>query len=700
MKYIRQIKSPNKKNTSSIPTRMNIILGTILVLFAMLVAQLAYLQITYGGRFEAEVQKSDQKIISTNVPRGIMYDSKGRVLVGNQPNNAITYTKGVSVSTTKIKEISDALSQYISLADEEPTDRELADYYLGDQKNLLQATEKVPRAKRYNSDGDARPNSEVYPHIVQVVEDANIHFTKRQKTAAIIFKKISGAYQLSTIYLKNKNLTDDELAKVGEHLDSLPGVGVGTDWSRSYPNGDSMRSIIGSVSSEKSGLPEDNLSYYLTQGYSRNDRVGTSYLEKEYESILKGSKTLSEVKVSSNNEVEDNKITYPGTKGNSLTLTIDSQYQKMAEETLSRVYKQAQSDGTTQYSDGAYAVAMNPNTGAILAISGVQHNPKTDKTVDDALGVINRSFVMGSVVKGATVAGGLMSNTITPSNTTLPDTPIYLPATPVKKSVYPVGTFGSLTAPSALEVSSNIYMMQLTLRWVKASYVPNKYISMPSTAFETLRKNFAQFGLGQKTGIDLPGEVAGITGRSFDANGNVLTGSVLDLSYGNYDAYTSIQLVQYVSTIANGGYKMKPYLVKTIGENSSDGDTNYVYAKTNPQPQSSIPWSKSQLNVIKQGFYNVVHGSNGWGTAHTLATIKPDVAGKTGTAQSFYYDPDNPGITNPPGTATLSFVGYAPANKPEIAIAVVFPNLESGATGHYNLSVAQEMFTNYFKLYK
>ncbi len=108
----------------------------------------------------------------------------------------------------------------------------------------------------------------------------------------------------------------------------MPGVGIGTDWSRSYPNGNSMRSIIGSVSSEKAGLPEDNLSYYLTQGYSRNDRVGTSYLEKEYESILKGSKTLSQVEVSANNEVEDNKVTYAGAKGSSLTLTIDSKYQK------------------------------------------------------------------------------------------------------------------------------------------------------------------------------------------------------------------------------------------------------------------------------------------------------------------------------------------------------------------------------------
>lgn len=679
---------------------MNLILGIIFVLFAMLIGQLAYLQIVYGSRFEAEVQKSDQKVISTNVPRGVIYDSQGRILVGNKANNAITYTKGVSLVSDKIKNISDNLSQYIDLSSEKPTKRDLIDYYLGDDDNLQKENEELPRKYRYDAKGDALDSSVVYPHLVAQVEKKDLAFTKRQQTAAVIFKKISGAYQLSTIYLKNTNLTNEELAAVGEHLDSLPGVGIGTDWSRDYPNGDSMRSVIGSVSSEKTGVPEDNLDYYLAQGYSRNDRVGTSYLEKEYESILKGTKTLSEVEVSSDNQVEQNNVTYAGIKGSSLTVTIDSKYQKLVEQSLKKVYNQALSAGDTQYSDGAYAVAMDPNTGKVLAMAGLQHNPKTGETVDDALGVINRSFVMGSVVKGATVVGGLMSGTITPTNNSMPDTPIYLPGTPIKKSVYPVGTFGSLTAPSALEVSSNIYMMQLTLRWVKANYVPKQYISMTSSAFETLRKNFAQFGLGQRTGIDLPGEVSGIKGSSFDASGNILSGSVLDLSYGNYDAYTAIQLLQYVSTIANGGYRMKPYLVQSVGQTSSSGKTNYVYENTEATPQSKIAWTQAQLNVIKQGFYQVVHGSNGWGTAHTLATLKPEVAGKTGTAQSFYYDPENPGITDPPETSTSSFVGYAPASNPTIAIAVVFPNLSAGSEAHYNLSVAQEMFTNYFKLYK
>ena len=106
---------------------------------------------------------------------------------------------------------------------------------------------------------------------------------------------------------------------------------------------------------------------------------------------------------------------------------------------------------------------MNPQTGALLAVAGINRNTNTGKTTDNALGVINQSFVMGSVVKGATVGGGLINKVITPENNTLPDTAIYLPGSPVKKSVYPVGTFSSLDAETALEVSSNIYMMHLAM---------------------------------------------------------------------------------------------------------------------------------------------------------------------------------------------------------------------------------------------
>lgn len=692
MDYFRKNSGTGSKKQASTPIRMKIILGIIFILFALLIGQLAYLQLAYGSRFKSEVAQNDSTVVSNQVPRGVMYDSKGRVLVGNKANNAITYTKGESTSSKQIYQISTALSAYISITDEKPTQEQLAEYYLADTANSTKIEAKLPKSEK----GNNVSSTELTQNLIKEVKKEKIKFTKRQKTAALIFNKISGAYTLSTIYIKNKGLTDKELAQVGEHLSDLPGVGIGTDWERSYPNGSSIQSIIGSVSTEKSGLPSDNLQYYLAQGYSRNDRVGTSYLEKEYEALLKGTKSQSEVETKGNGDIQQTKTVYKGQAGASLMLTIDAKYQKQVQAALKKVYASALSAGAAKYSSGAYAVAMNPKTGALFAIAGLSHNVKTNKVTDNALGVINQSFVMGSAVKGATVAGGLLNNVITPTSNTLPDTPIYLPGSPVKKSVYPVGTFSSLDAETALEVSSNIYMMHLALKWVKAKYVPKTYISMPNDAFNVLRKNFAMFGLGQKTGVDLPGEVSGIEGQSFDSQGRILSGSLLDLAYGNYDAYTPIQMVQYVSTIANGGYRMQPYIVQGIGKTSSNGKKIYINYNKKLVVQQQIPWSKAELNIIQTGFYRVVHGTNAWGTAHPLKNVKPSISGKTGTAQTFYYDPDHPNKKNQPELINATFVGYAPSKNPKLAIAVIFPGLDPSMEGTYTLQVAKAMVKDYF----
>lgn len=697
MNYLRKNSGTGSNKQAATPIRMKIILGIIFVLFALLIGQLAYLQLVYGSRFKSEVDKTDSTVVSNQVPRGVMYDARGRILVGNKANNAITYTKGASTSPSQIYKISNALSGYIRINDEKPTDQMLAEYYLADTDHSTRIENKLPKAQR---DSNTLTSAEINQNLINEVEKEHLTFTAREKTAALIFNKISGAYTLSTIYIKNKGLTNREIAQVGEHLSELPGVGIGTDWERSYPNGSSIQSIIGSVSTEKTGLPSDNLQYYLSQGYSRNDRVGTSYLEKEYEPLLKGSKSTSQVITKGNGDIQQTKTVYKGQAGSSLVLTIDAKYQKEVQSALKQVYSKAISAGAAKYSNGAYAVAMNPKTGALLAIAGLSRDPKKNKVTDNALGVINQSFVMGSAVKGATVSGGLLNHVITPTNNTLPDTAIYLPGSAVKKSVYPIGTFSSLDAETALEVSSNIYMMHLAMKWVHASYVPKQYIAMPNDSFDILRRNFNMFGLGQKTGVDLPGEVSGIEGRSFDDKGRIRSGSLLDLAYGNFDAYTPIQMVQYVSVIANGGYRMQPYIVQSIGRTSKDGKKISIDYNKKANVQQQIPYTPAELHVVRRGFWRVVHGTNGWGTAHPLKNVKPSISGKTGTAQTFYYDPDHPNRKNPPELINATFVGYAPSSNPKLAVAVIFPGLDPDGEGTYTLQVAKAMFQDYFKLHK
>ncbi len=322
--YFRKNSGTGSNKQASTPLRMKIILGIIFILFATLIGQLAYLQLAYGSRFKSEVQKSDSTVVSSQVPRGVMYDAKGRVLVGNKANNAITYTKGASTSSEQIYKISNALSNYIKITNEKPTEQQEIEYYLADPDVSKRELAKLPASQK----SQKLEQAQITQNVENQVRKEHIKLNSKQKTAALIFNKISGAYTLSTIYIKNKDLTNKEIAEVGEHLSELPGVGIGTDWQRSYPNGSSIQSIIGSVSTEKSGLPSDNLQYYLTQGYSRNDRVGTSYLEEEYEPLLKGTKSTSEVTTKGNGDIQQTKTVYKGQAGASLMLTIDAKYQK------------------------------------------------------------------------------------------------------------------------------------------------------------------------------------------------------------------------------------------------------------------------------------------------------------------------------------------------------------------------------------
>ncbi|MCZ3393483.1 penicillin-binding protein 2, partial [Enterococcus faecium] len=195
--------------------------------------------------------------------------------------------------------------------------------------------------------------------------------------------------------------------------------------------------------------------------YARNDSVGQSYLEKQYESVLKGTKSQTAIQVSSGGQIVKKVQQYAGKKGDNLVLTINSKFQ----EEVQKIMKEASKNAGGQ-STGGYAVVMNPKTGAVIALAGADRNPSTGKMTDNVLGTINEPIVMGSVVKGATISGALMDGVITPSNNTLIDEPIKVAGTGSKSSWFnSTGSANmSVDASRALEVSSNSYMMQLAMK--------------------------------------------------------------------------------------------------------------------------------------------------------------------------------------------------------------------------------------------
>ncbi|WP_413627243.1 penicillin-binding protein 2 [Fructilactobacillus vespulae] len=671
--FKRRTRSSRQKSEANvIPFRLNLIFIIVGLLFVVLIWKLADLQIIQGKYFQSVVNNSNNATKYGNVERGMIYDSTGKLISGNQAQRAITYTRLPNVNPSDMYDDATKLGSYIKVPTKKLTDRQIADYYLANPTNSKNVAKTIKNYENMSVDNQQTAK------LKKVMNGGVISFNDKIKNNAAIYNSMSGAYKLSTTFVKYNDVSNEEMSLVGEHASEMPGVAVGTNWARNYPDGENIKMLTGGVSSNEAGLPENEVNKLLAQGYSQNESVGTSNLESKYEPILKGSKSQTNVKMNSDGQIISQVKKYAGKRGDNLQLTVNSKFQKDLEDLV----KSNQAGGNAT---GTYAVAMNPKTGAVIGMAGVDRDPKTGKVTENDLGTMATSITMGSVVKGATVAGALMDKVITPESSVLTDMPIKNGGGTKSSWFNKNGEANmAVNAAGALEVSSNSYMMQLAMKEANFHYVEGGQLNMNPAVFNTLRSYFNQFGLGIKTGIDIPGESKGIQGPGGFAN----IGKALDESYGNYDGYTTMQLAQYMSTIANGGYRLQPYLVQNIREtNEKNGKLGRIKNSTKPRVLNKVPISTEQLDVIKQGFYQVVHGSNKYKTGGALQDISPEVSAKTGTAQTFY---------NGQETVTLSLVSYAPSDDPQVVIALAMPNLPADASVN-NTTLAKQIYQAYWK---
>ncbi len=439
-------------------------------------------------------------------------------------------------------------------------------------------------------------------------------------------------------------------------------------------------------------IDKKDFDYYLARGYSRNDRVGKSYIEYQYEEVLQGQKEKVKNVTDKNGKVLESQVIREGKRGDDLVLSIDIDLQRKVETIIKEKLSKARLG--QPYLDRAFVSVMNPYTGEILSMAGKQfeQNSTSGKTnVNDfALGNLTTSYEMGSVVKGATVLTGYQSGAITPGEI-LNDRPVKFLGTKVKKSWNTTG-FGPINDLYALKRSSNVYMFLTAMKLGgQQTYIPNGRLSIDKVAaIETFRKNFSQFGLGVKTGIDLPGEQIGYGSGQIPPE----AGKVLDYAIGQYDTYTPLQIVQYISTIANGGYRIQPHIAKEVREPSNQAnELGPIIQEIQPKVLNKIEMKSEWLKRVQEGFKQVVNDP--LGTGYGIKNKQYKIAGKTGTAQALYNGP----ISHSPGLMlwNITFGGYAPYDHPEIAVSVVVPWLTTDQS-HVNLEIANDVFTAYFEL--
>ncbi|RUL56982.1 penicillin-binding protein 2 [Lysinibacillus antri] len=693
---VNRASSVKAKYRASLSFRMNVLFFSIFLLFSLLIFRLGYLQIVKGEDYVRAIERTEEIAVNTSVPRGRIFDRYGRILVDNEPENAITYTKMQTTTTTEMLEIAEQLAMLIEQPIDRITLRDKLDFWI--LKNKETAYAKVSK----DDETKIRANEELEEKQVQqeidrlvrerITDEELNQLTPFELEVLAIYREMASGYNLSPQIIKSENVTDIEFARVSERLSDLPGINTTTDWKRVKL---SSLAILGRTTVPSKGIPKTKLDFYLARDYSRNDRVGESYFEAQYEELLQGQKSVVKNITNKKGEVIDTLTTYAGEPGKDLVTTIDIELQAEADRIVEEKLLKLKARGQASLLDRAFFVMMNPKTGEILSMVGkkIEKDKETGKpyVVDYSYGTFTTAYEAGSTVKAATVLMGYSEDVISPG-TTLIDQPIRLYRTEPKSSIFNRSGAIRMNDLKALERSSNSYMFQIAMKVAGTNYTPNMVFRIQDDTLQTMRNRYAQFGLGVNTGLDLPNEFSGFQGELTD------TGKILNLAIGQFDTYTPMQLAQYISTVANGGYRIQPRMLKEIRDPSEDGETlGPVIEEVTPRILNRIANTDDEIDHVKKGLRQVYVGPQGSARA-SFANTPYTAAGKTGTAEVVYYGP----IREEFGTFTvnLAHVGFAPYDNPEVAYAVLIPWATTNFNIHLNEGneIAREVLDVYFNL--
>lgn len=649
--------------------RVFVILIALISLFSVVFIKLFMVMLIDKDKYNDKLLALTNKRITLNSsPRGRIYDRNYNVIVDNKAINTIVYKKEKGTTNKEMIELAYTVSPHLNLDVSRLTLRAKKEFYLAKYpdkcKKKIKSSEyeKVKQRKLSNKDIEELKIERISLDELNVFKDEDL------KTAYLYYLMNNG-YTYEEKVIRN-GASDEEFAYISENNDKLKGFNTRVDWERVYPYGDTLRTILGTVSSSSQGIPSEDKNYYLKLGYSLNDRVGLSYLEKQYESYLKGEKNVYEAVNS-----HELRLVKEGMRGNDIVLSIDINLQKEIDNLIDEAIIKAKSEANTEYYDHSSVIVTDPNTGEILAIAS--RKIVGDKIIDNVNSILISPITPGSVVKGASMLVGYETGAIKFGEKML-DECVKIAGAPEKcSSVNDLGVIDDLTA---MAKSSNVYQFKTAIRVNGQEYYRGMKLNFNQKSFDTYRNMYHAFGLGVKTEIDLPIESAGYT--SVDK----ASGNLLDFVMGQYETYTPIQLAQYVSTIANGGNRMQPHLLKEVRKATDKdtlGDVMYTFE---PKVLNKIEVKSENLKRVQEGFYAVMHMSGGYGRGYI--NDRMDAAGKTGTSQSFI-DTNNDGIIDTE-TITSSFIGYAPYNNPKVAFMVTSPN-----SSHTNSSNNFASLVNY-----
>lgn len=599
-----------------------------LIIFLTISLRILYLNIYKKDLYKLKLEKqTNYYTYSLSAPRGRILDVNNNVIVDNTKLRCIIYEKNNNISKEKEFIIAKSLAKYLSnykLSDEEKI------YYLfnkeGNISKFLNKEEYDKYKKNIYSYSDVK--NIAYEYIKSnLLDDLDEDMNKEIKIYNLMNKGYK--YDKKIIF---KDLSDKDYFSIIN--ENLPGVIGDYIYERKYNYNEVLKSILGSVGK----IDKENKDKYLKDGYMIDDVVGISYLEKEYENILKGKKAKYKV-----NKDGTLKLIEKEEEGKDLVLNIDINIELELSSILKKYIYETKGKTNTEYYKGSYVIIGRP-TGEIVAALGYKLDEKgnLDEVTSD---IVNSSFVLGSVVKAASNTVSYHENVIVPGKK-INDSCVKLYMNTLKCSYKRLGLVDDI---SALEKSSNYYQYINALKIMGyPKYTYNMKVKTNKETFNKYRNIFSEYGLGSRTYIDLPKENTGIKGDIYAPD------LLLNYAIGQYDSYTPVQLLSYINTLASKGSRYKLSLLKR-----SDNDI-----------LNRVSIDEDNLNRILTGLNNVVKKGTGRGYIYNN-----DGAGKTGTSETLV-DTDNDKIYETK-TISTSFIGYMPYNDPVYTFIIISPNISS-----------------------
>lgn len=646
------MKGKNINFDNKITGRFTFFMFIIICLFIILFIKLFFVMVVDYKKNKLDLAKLTSNYVTLgSSPRGRIYDRNYNIIVDNKAINTIVYKKEKKVSIKEMIDLAYEVAPHLKLDVTKLTLRAKKEFFLAKYPDLC--NEKITNEEKKLLKERKLTNQDIEELKIERITDLELkEFSSDDFEAAYLFYLMNRGYAYEEKVIKS-DVSDEEFAYISENNEKFPGFSTRVDWERIYPYGDTLKSILGTVSTASQGIPAEEKDEYLEAGYSLNEQVGLSYIEKQYEKYLRGKKAVYEVINS-----HELKLVEPGKRGNDIVLSIDINLQIAIEKIIEEQMRRAKGEPNTEYYDHSSVIIQEPNTGEILAIASKKI--VNGEIVDNVTSMLISPITPGSVVKGASMLVGYDTGVIK-AGEYLVDECVKISGAPEKCSYVTLGKIDDIVA---MAKSSNVYQFKTAIRVNGQEYSKNMKLNFNQKAFDTYRNMYHSFGLGVKTGIDLPIESSGYTSKDKNA------GNLLDFVMGQYETYTPIQLSQYVSTIANGGSRIAPHLLKEVHEATDSEKIGKLLFSVEKEVLNKINVKSEHLNRVKEGFYAVMHMSDGYGRGYI--DDKLNAAGKTGTSQSFL-DTNNDGIIDTE-TITSSFVGYAPADNPKMSIVVTSPN--------------------------